>query len=41
LVLAIQAKDGPAAREWMEKHIRDFRRGLEVAGIDMSYRVSI
>jgi DNA-binding FadR family transcriptional regulator len=41
LVMTIEAKDGAAAREWMDKHIRDFRRGLEVAGIDLSYRVSV
>ena len=41
LVMTIEAKDGAAAREWMEKHIHDFRRGLEVAGIDLSYRVSV
>lgn len=35
-------KDGaPAeARSWMEKHIRDFKKGYEVARIDLSHEVA-
>ena len=36
---AIDARDGDAAREWMAKHIRDLRRGFEVAGIQLSVPV--
>ena len=38
---AIRAGDAPLARLWMERHIRDFRRGFVLAGIDLDYRVSI
>jgi DNA-binding FadR family transcriptional regulator len=33
LVVAIRARDANAALEWMAKHIRDFRRGFEIAHI--------
>jgi DNA-binding FadR family transcriptional regulator len=36
IVAAVQAKDAAAAREWMAKHIRDFKRGYELAGIPLS-----
>jgi GntR family transcriptional repressor for pyruvate dehydrogenase complex len=36
---AIAARDVETARSWMAKHIRDFRRGYELAGIDMLRRV--
>lgn len=36
LVQAIEARDADAARSWMEKHVRDFRRGFALAGIDLS-----
>ena len=29
----------PQAEEWMAKHIRDFRRGFELAGIELERRV--
>jgi len=38
---AIAARDANDARLWMERHIRDFRRGFLIAGIDLSYRVSL
>ncbi|HTP40204.1 MAG TPA: GntR family transcriptional regulator [Steroidobacteraceae bacterium] len=38
---AITAGDSAAAREWMAKHIRDFRRGFEVAGIKLSTPVKV
>jgi GntR family transcriptional repressor for pyruvate dehydrogenase complex len=36
-------RDGAAeeAREWMAKHIRDFRRGFEIAGIELGKRVQL
>jgi GntR family transcriptional regulator, transcriptional repressor for pyruvate dehydrogenase complex len=32
---AIQRGDAEGASEWMRKHIRDFRRGCTIAGIDL------
>lgn len=37
---AVNARDPEEARVWMTKHIRDFRRGYEVAGIDLRHKVS-
>jgi DNA-binding FadR family transcriptional regulator len=36
---AIQAQDAAQAQDWMSKHIRDFRRGFEIAGIALERRV--
>ena len=36
---ALEARDERAAHEWMARHIRDFRRGYELAGIDLSLRL--
>jgi len=33
VVGAIRERDAAAATDWMAKHIRDFRRGFEIAGI--------
>jgi GntR family transcriptional repressor for pyruvate dehydrogenase complex len=33
LAAALRARDADAAQEWMSKHIRDFRRGFDIAGI--------
>jgi DNA-binding FadR family transcriptional regulator len=38
---AIARGDSDAARDWMAKHIRDFRRGFEVAGLRLSTRVRL
>jgi DNA-binding FadR family transcriptional regulator len=38
---AIDHRDGAAAREWMTRHVRDLRRGFEVAGIQLSTRVQV
>jgi GntR family transcriptional regulator, transcriptional repressor for pyruvate dehydrogenase complex len=35
LVGALRDRNGAAAEEWMAKHIRDFRRGFEIAGIGL------
>jgi DNA-binding FadR family transcriptional regulator len=35
ILTAIEAHDAVAAREWMGKHVRDFRRGFEISGIDV------
>jgi hypothetical protein len=39
LAAAIAARDSRAARDWMGKHIRDLRRGFEVAGIALGTAV--
>jgi DNA-binding FadR family transcriptional regulator len=39
LVGAIRNKDAAAAGDWMSKHIRDFRRGFELARIELAQRV--
>ena len=36
---AIRAQDAAQAEDWMSKHIRDFRRGFEIAGIGLERRV--
>ena len=37
---AVAARDAKAAAEWMTRHTRDFRRGYEVAGIDLATEVA-
>ena len=39
LVAAIHAGNSAQAEEWMAKHIRDFRRGFEIARIALERRV--
>ncbi|HEU5137608.1 MAG TPA: GntR family transcriptional regulator [Steroidobacteraceae bacterium] len=39
MVTAIRDRDGEQAGEWMAKHIRDFRRGFEVAKIGLQQAV--
>jgi DNA-binding FadR family transcriptional regulator len=39
IVAAVKARDGKTAAEWMTRHVRDFRRGYEVAGIALSTEV--
>ncbi|MGH8252352.1 MAG: FadR/GntR family transcriptional regulator [Steroidobacteraceae bacterium] len=39
IVAAVRAKDAASASEWMSRHVRDFRRGYEVAGIPLSTEV--
>jgi DNA-binding FadR family transcriptional regulator len=36
---ALQNHDSDAARTWMARHIRDFRKGFEIAGIDLEHRI--
>ena len=36
ILSAIESGDAAAARSWGDKHIRDYRRGFEIAGIDLS-----
>lgn len=39
IAAAIRAQDAAQAQDWMSKHIRDFRRGFEIAGIGLERRV--
>ena len=39
IAAAIRVQDAPQAEDWMAKHIRDFRRGFEIAGIGLERRV--
>jgi len=36
---AIRSKDAEAARNWMTRHIRDYSKGYEIAGIDLLSRL--
>ena len=36
---AVGRKDPESARTWMARHIRDFRRGYELAGIELGHRI--
>ncbi len=40
LLEALEARDERAANDWMARHIRDFRKGYEIAGIDLSLRLT-
>jgi DNA-binding FadR family transcriptional regulator len=37
---ALTARDTQGAGSWMAKHIRDFRKGYEIAQIDLEHRVT-
>jgi GntR family transcriptional regulator, transcriptional repressor for pyruvate dehydrogenase complex len=37
---ALQARDADTARSWMAKHIRDFRKGYEIARIDLRLHIA-
>jgi GntR family transcriptional repressor for pyruvate dehydrogenase complex len=39
LVRALKAGDRDEAGTWMARHIRDFRKGYELAGIDLTLRL--
>ena len=36
---AVGRQDAEAARTWMARHIRDFRKGYELAGIELGHRI--
>ena len=38
---AIRARDAQGTRDWMERHIADFRRGYDLAGIDLDQPVDV
>ncbi|HVO47373.1 MAG TPA: GntR family transcriptional regulator [Steroidobacteraceae bacterium] len=37
---ALKARDSEGARTWMARHIRDFRKGFELAGIGLEQRLT-
>ena len=37
---ALEARDADGAHTWMARHIRDFRKGYELAGIDFTLRLT-
>jgi GntR family transcriptional repressor for pyruvate dehydrogenase complex len=37
---ALRARATDDAQSWMARHIRDFRKGFEIAGIDLEHRVT-
>ncbi len=39
IVEALEERDAEGARTWMTKHIRDFRKGYEIAEIDLQLRI--
>lgn len=39
IVQAVRERDAQSASAWMARHVRDFRRGYEVAGIPLSTEV--
>jgi GntR family transcriptional regulator, transcriptional repressor for pyruvate dehydrogenase complex len=39
LVRALEARDLKEAETWMARHIRDFKKGYELAGIDLTLRL--
>ncbi len=39
IAAVIRERDAAQAHDWMAKHIRDFRRGFEIAGIGLERRV--
>lgn len=41
IVAAVAARDPAEARLWMGKHISDFRRGFEIANIELQHRVKL
>lgn len=41
IIAALQNRDAEEARKWMAKHVRDFKRGYEVAGISPDALVSM
>lgn len=40
ILQAVQARDANEARKWMDKHVLDFKRGYEVAGISPTTPIS-
>lgn len=41
IIIAVRDKNAEEARKWMSKHVRDFKRGYEVAGISPDTPISV
>lgn len=41
IIIAVRDKNSDEARKWMSKHVRDFKRGYEVAGISPDTPISV
>ena len=41
IIIAVRDKNVDEARKWMSKHVRDFKRGYEVAGISPDTPISV
>jgi len=41
IIAALRGKDAAEARKWMARHVRDFKRGYEVAGISPDTPISV
>jgi GntR family transcriptional regulator, transcriptional repressor for pyruvate dehydrogenase complex len=41
LLEALAAGDAAGAHDWMARHIRDFRKGYEIAGIELGMRLAV
>lgn len=41
IIVAVRDKNADEARKWMSKHVRDFKRGYEVAGISPDTPISV
>lgn len=41
IITAVRDKNADEARKWMSKHVRDFKRGYEVAGISPDTPISV
>ena len=41
LLEALEGRDADGAHAWMARHIRDFRKGYEIAGIDLALRLTL
>ena len=40
LLESLGARDEDEAHRWMERHVRDFKQGYEIAGIDFDLRLA-
>jgi GntR family transcriptional repressor for pyruvate dehydrogenase complex len=41
IIASLREKNAEEARRWMSKHVRDFKRGYEVAGISPDTPITV
>ena len=41
IITAVRDKNADEARKWMSKHVRDYQRGYELAGISPDTPISV